>query len=137
MVLEICFQGVDGEQLGIMSICVVLQMVEEVGVDLVEIVLMVKLFVCCVMDYGKFKYQEQKCVYEVKLKQKQVQVKEVKLCFGIDENDYQIKFRNMMCFLEEEDKVKVILCFWGCEMVYQEFGMCQLEWIKVDFDVVG
>ena len=127
----------DGEQLGVMTIRAALQMAEEAGVDLVEIAPMAKPPVCRVMDYGKFKYQEQKRAHEAKLKQKQVQVKEVKLRPGTDENDYQIKLRNMIRFLEEEDKVKVTLRFRGREMAHQEFGMRQLERIKADLDAVG
>ena len=89
------------------------------------------------MDYGKFKYQEQKRAHEAKLKQKQVQVQEIKLRPGTDENDYQIKLRNMTRFLEEEDKVKVTLRFRGREMSHQEFGMRQLERIKADLELVG
>jgi translation initiation factor IF-3 len=128
---------VEGEQLGIMSIRAALQIAEEAGVDLVEIAPTASPPVCRVMDYGKFKYQEQKRAHEAKLKQKQVQVKEVKLRPGTDENDYQIKLRNMMRFLEEEDKVKVTLRFRGREMAHQEFGMRQLERIKADLDAVG
>jgi translation initiation factor IF-3 len=112
-------------------------MAEEAGVDLVEIAPMAKPPVCRIMDYGKFKYQEQKRAHEAKLKQKQVQVKEVKLRPGTDENDYQIKLRNMTRFLEEEDKVKVTLRFRGREMAHQEFGMRQLERIKADLEHVG
>jgi translation initiation factor IF-3 len=128
---------VEGEQLGIMSVRAALQMAEEAGVDLVEIAPMAKPPVCRVMDYGKFKYQEQKRAHEAKLKQKQVQVKEIKLRPGTDENDYQIKLRNMTRFLEEEDKVKVTLRFRGREMAHQEFGMRQLERIKADLEAVG
>lgn len=120
-----------------MSIRAALQIAEDVGVDLVEIAPMANPPVCRVMDYGKFKYQEQKRAHEAKLKQKQVQVKEIKLRPGTDENDYQIKLRNMMRFLEEEDKVKVTLRFRGREMAHQEFGMRQLERIKADLDAVG
>ncbi|HQR59446.1 MAG TPA: translation initiation factor IF-3 [Azonexus sp.] len=134
---EIRLQGVEGEQLGVMSIRAALQIAEDAGVDLVEIAPMASPPVCRVMDYGKFKYQEQKRAHEAKLKQKQVQVKEIKLRPGTDENDYQIKLRNMMRFLEEEDKVKVTLRFRGREMAHQEFGMRQLERIKADLDAVG
>jgi len=134
---EIRLQGVEGEQLGVMSIRAALQLAEEAGVDLVEIAPLAKPPVCRVMDYGKFKYQEQKRAHEAKLKQKQVQVKEIKLRPGTDENDYQIKLRNMTRFLEEEDKVKVTLRFRGREMAHQEFGMRQLERIKADLEVVG
>jgi len=105
--------------------------------DLVEIAPMAKPPVCKIMDYGKFKYQESKRAHEAKLKQKQVQVKEVKLRPGTDENDYQIKLRNMTRFLEEGDKVKVTLRFRGREMAHQEFGMRQLERIKVDLEALG
>ena len=134
---EIRLQGVEGEQLGVMSIRAALQLAEEAGVDLVEIAPLAKPPVCRVMDYGKFKYQEQKRAHEAKLKQKQVQVKEIKLRPGTDENDYQIKLRNMTRFLEEGDKVKVTLRFRGREMAHQEFGMRQLERIKADLDEVG
>jgi translation initiation factor IF-3 len=134
---EIRLQGVEGEQLGVMSIRAALQLAEEAGVDLVEIAPMAKPPVCRVMDYGKFKYQEQKRAHEAKLKQKQVQVKEIKLRPGTDENDYQIKLRNMTRFLEEEDKVKVTLRFRGREMAHQEFGMRQLERIRADIEAVG
>ena len=127
----------EGEQLGVMSIRAALQIAEDVGVDLVEIAPMANPPVCRVMDYGKFKYQEQKRAHEAKLKQKQVQVKEIKLRPGTDENDYQIKLRNMTRFLEEGDKVKVTLRFRGREMAHQEFGMRQLERIKADLDEVG
>jgi translation initiation factor IF-3 len=93
--------------------------------------------VCRIMDYGKFKYQEAKKAHEAKQKQKQVQVKEVKLRPGTDENDYQIKLRNMVRFLEEEDKVKVTLRFRGREMAHQEFGMRQLERVRNDLDACG
>ena len=112
-------------------------MADEAGVDLVEIAPTAKPPVCRITDYGKFKYQEQKRAHDAKLKQKQVQVKEIKLRPGTDENDYQIKLRNMTRFLEEGDKVKVTLRFRGREMAHQEFGMRQLERIKADLDAVG
>jgi translation initiation factor IF-3 len=134
---EIRLIGEEGEQVGVVSIRTALQMAEEAGVDLVEIAPLAKPPVCRIMDYGKFKYQEAKRAHEAKLKQKQVQVKEIKLRPGTDENDYQIKLRNMIRFLEEEDKVKVTLRFRGREMAHQEFGMRQLERIKADLEEVG
>lgn len=112
-------------------------MAEEAGLDLVEIAPMAKPPVCRVMDYGKFKYQEQKKAHEARLKQKQVQVKEVKLRPGTDENDYQIKLRNLRRFLEEGDKCKVTLRFRGREMAHQEFGLRQLERVKADLEELG
>ncbi len=127
----------EGEQLGIVNIRTALQMAEEAGVDLVEIAPTAKPPVCRIMDYGKIKYQEQKRAHEARLLQSQVQVKEVTLRPGTDENDDQIKLRNMTRFLEEEDKVKVTLRFRGREMAHQEFGMRQLERIKADLEAVG
>ncbi len=115
-----------------MNVRQALQLAEEAGVDLVEIAPMAQPPVCRIMDYGKFKYQEQKRQHEQKLKQKQVQVKEIKFRPGTDENDYQIKLRNMIRFLQEEDKVKVTLRFRGREMAHQEIGMRQIERIRLD-----
>ena len=127
----------EGEQAGIVSLQVALNMAEEAGLDLVEIAPMAKPPVCRVMDFGKFKYQESKKAHEAKLKQKQIQVKEVKLRPGTDENDYQIKLRNLKRFLEEGDKCKVTLRFRGREMAHQEFGLRQLERVKADLDELG
>ena len=129
---EVRLIGEEGEQIGVVTIRAALQMAEEAGVDLVEIAPLAKPPVCRVMDYGKFKYHEAKKQHEAKLKQKQVQVKEIKLRPGTDENDYQIKLRNMTRFLEDEDKVKETLRFRGREMAHQEIGMRQLERIKAD-----
>ncbi len=129
---EVRLIGLDGEQLGIMSSRAALALAEEAGVDLVEIAPMAQPPVCRIVDFGKFKYQEQKRQHEQKLKQKQVQVKEVKFRPGTDENDYQIKLRNMTRFLEEEDKVKVTLRFRGREMAHQDIGMRQIERIRAD-----
>jgi len=111
-----------------------MQMADEAGLELVEIAPLAKPPVCRIMDYGKFKYQEAKKAHEAKLKQKQVQVKEIKIRPGTDENDYQIKLRNMIRFLQEEDKVKVTLRFRGREMAHQEIGMRQLERFKADVE---
>ncbi|QTQ32965.1 Translation initiation factor IF-3 [Aromatoleum bremense] len=110
---------------------------EEAGLDLVEIAPMAQPPVCRVMDFGKFKYQEQKKAHEARLKQKQVQIKEVKLRPATDENDYQIKLRNLKRFLEEGDKCKVTLRFRGREMAHQEFGLRQLERVKADLEEIG
>ena len=120
-----------------MSLNAALSMAEEAGLDLVEIAPMAAPPVCKLMDFGKFKYQEQKKAHEARLKQKQVQVKEVKLRPGTDENDYQIKLRNLKRFLEEGDKCKVTLRFRGREMAHQEFGLRQLERVKADLEEMG
>ncbi len=120
-----------------MSLNAALAAAEEAGLDLVEIAPMAKPPVCKIMDFGKFKYQEQKKAHEARLKQKQVQIKEVKLRPGTDENDYQIKLRNLKRFLEEGDKCKVTLRFRGREMAHQEFGLRQLERVKADLEEHG
>jgi translation initiation factor IF-3 len=114
-----------------------LEAAEEAGLDLVEIAPMAQPPVCKVMDFGKFRYQEQKKAHEARLKQKQVQIKEVKLRPGTDENDYQIKLRNLRRFLEEGDKCKVTLRFRGREMAHQEFGLRQLERVRTDLGDIG
>ena len=129
--------GVEGEQIGIVTIRAALQMAEEAEVDLVEIAPLAKPPVCKMMDFGKFKYQEAKRAHEAKLKQKQVQVKEVKFRPGTDDNDYQIKLRNLVKFLQEGDKAKITLRFRGREMAHQEFGMRMLERIKGDLTDVA
>ena len=118
--------------MGVMSSREALSLAEEAGLDLVEIAPMARPPVCRIVDFGKFKYQEQKRQHEQRQKQKQVQVKEVKFRPGTDENDYQIKLRNMTRFLEEEDKVKVTLRFRGREMAQQDIGMRQIERIRAD-----
>jgi translation initiation factor IF-3 len=112
-------------------------MAEEAEVDLVEIAPQAEPPVCKLMDYGKFKYQEQKRAHDARLKQKVIQVKEVKFRPGTDENDYQVKLRNLTRFLEEGDKVKVTLRFRGREMAHQEYGVRQLERIKADVEEVA
>jgi len=114
-----------------------LVLAEEAELDLVEIAPMAKPPVCKIMDFGKFKYQESKRAHEAKLKQKQVQVKEVKFRPGTDENDYQIKLRNVIKFLGEGDKAKITLRFRGREMAHQEIGMRVLERIKTDLEEVA
>ncbi|MEN9357783.1 MAG: hypothetical protein RL695_1954 [Pseudomonadota bacterium] len=88
--------------------------------------------VCRLMDFGKFKYQEAKRAHDAKLKQKQIQVKEIKFRPGTDEGDYKIKLRNLIKFLQEGDKTKITLRFRGREMAHQEFGIRLLERVKTD-----
>jgi translation initiation factor IF-3 len=127
----------NGEQLGVVATRDALKMAEERDVDLVEIAPLAKPPVCKLMDYGKFKYREQKKAHEAKLKQKQIQVKEIKFRPGTDEGDYQIKLRNLIRFLEEGDKTKVTLRFRGREMAHQEFGVRLLERVKADLQPYG
>ena len=126
--------GEGGEQLGIVPIRQALTLAEEAGLDLVEIAPMAAPPVCKIMDIGKFKYQEAKRQHEAKLKQKQVVVKEVKFRPGTDENDYQIKLRNVIKFLGEGDKAKITLRFRGREMAHQEIGMELIKRIEADLE---
>lgn len=112
-------------------------MAEEKDIDLVEIAPTAQPPVCRLMDYGKFKYTEQKKQHEARLKQKQIQVKEVKFRPGTDEGDYQIKLRNLIRFLGDGDKAKVTLRFRGREMAHQEFGVRLLERVKADLEEHG
>jgi translation initiation factor IF-3 len=127
----------NGDQLGIVSIADALRMAEEQEVDLVEIAPLAKPPVCKLMDYGKFRYREQKKAHEAKLKQKQIQVKEIKFRPRTDEGDYKIKLNKLVGFLEEGDKVKVTLRFRGREMAHQEFGFRVLERVKADLEAHG
>lgn len=124
--------GVDGEQLGIVSLNQALSMAEDAEIDLVEIAPQAAPPVCRLMDYGKFKYHESKKQHEARLKQKQVQVKEVKFRPGTDEGDYQVKLRNLIRFLQEGDKAKVTLRFRGREITHQELGLALLKRVEAD-----
>ena len=129
--------GSDGEPLGIVEIEKALAIAEEQEIDLVEIAPTAKPPVCRLMDYGKFKYNEQKKHHDAKLKQKQIQVKEVKFRPGTDKGDYDIKLRNLIRFLGEGDKAKVTLRFRGREMAHQEFGVRLLERVRADLEEHG
>ncbi len=129
--------GVEGEAIGIVKIEDAMKMAEDSDIDLVEIAPTAKPPVCRLMDYGKFKYRESKKAHEAKLKQKQIQVKEVKFRPGTDEGDYKIKVRNLTRFLTEGDKTKVTLRFRGREMAHQELGMQLLKRVEADLKEVG
>ncbi len=129
---EIRLIGVEGEQAGIVTLAEAMRMAEEAEVDLVEISPVAVPPVCRLMDYGKFKYRESKKKHEAKLKQKQIQVKEVKFRPGTDEGDYQVKLRNLVRFLTEGDKAKVTLRFRGREMSHQELGLQLLKRVEAD-----
>jgi len=114
-----------------------MRLAEEADIDLVEIAPTAKPPVARLMDYGKFKYRESKKAHEAKLKQKQIQVKEVKFRPGTDEGDYKIKVRNLIRFLTEGDKAKVTLRFRGREMAHQELGVQLLRRVEADLKEVG
>ena len=129
--------GIDNEPLGIVTLAEAMKLAEEKEIDLVEIAPTAKPPVCRLMDYGKFKYRESKKAHEAKLKQKQIQVKEVKFRPGTDDGDYKIKVRNLIRFLTEGDKAKITLRFRGREMAHQELGMALLKRVEADLKEVG
>ena len=110
---------------------------EEVGLDLVEIAPEAKPPVCKILDYGKYKYEEQKKANEARKKQKVIDVKEIKMRPNIDHHDYDVKMRAMNKFLGEGDKVKVTLRFRGREMAHQELGLKVLERVRDDLGNVS
>ncbi|HEX5486119.1 MULTISPECIES: translation initiation factor IF-3 [Limnobacter] len=131
---EVRLIGIEGEQLGIVKTLDAIQMAEEAEVDLVEIAPQATPPVAKLMDYGKFRYQEQKKAQEAKSKQKQVQIKEIKFRPGTDDGDYKVKLKNLIRFLEDGDKCKVTLRFRGREMAHQEIGARLLERVRTDLD---
>ena len=129
--------GVDGTQIGIVRTSEALAMAEEAGVDLVEVAAKANPPVCRLMDYGKFRYQEQKRQQEMKAKQKVIQVKEVKFRPATDENDYQTKLRALIRFLGDGNKAKVTLRYRGREMAHQDLGQDVLTRIREDLAEVA
>ena len=122
----------DGAQIGIVRTVEALRMAEEADVDLVEIAPNAQPPVCRLMDYGKFRYQEQKKAQEMKARQKVVQVKEVKFRPATDENDYQTKLRAVRRFLGDGDKAKITLRYRGREMAHQQLGAQIMERIRTE-----
>jgi translation initiation factor IF-3 len=112
-------------------------MAEEVGLDLVEISPGANPPVCKIMDFGKFKYEQQKKAVEAKKKQKIIEIKEVKFRPNIDTHDYDVKMRSVTKFLGEGDKVKVTLRFRGREMAHLELGRELLQRIAGDIEEIA
>ncbi len=111
-----------------------LEMAAAAGLDLVEVAAAADPPVCKILDYGKFKFQEQKRKNEARKKQKVIEVKEIKMRPSIDDNDYNVKMRAIHRFLEEGDKVKITIRFRGREMLHQELGMVVLDRVRADLD---
>ncbi len=138
MAPSVRLNGINNEPLGIVTIQEALRLSGEADVDLVEIAATADPPVCRLMDYGKFKYQEQKKAAEAKSKQKVVEVKEVKFRPGTDDGDYNIKMRNLRRFIAEDgDKGKVTLRFRGREITHQDIGMRMLERIRDELSDVA
>lgn len=124
--------GSDGEMIGVLSRDEALRMAEDEGLDLVEIQPNADPPVCKIMDFGKFRFEQQKKASEAKKKQKQVEIKELKFRPVTDDGDYQIKLRNMRRFIAEGDRVKVVVRFRGREMSHTELGLAMTQRIEED-----
>ena len=122
----------DGQNRGTLPFFDALAIAEEAGLDLVEIAPNSDPPVCKILDYGRFRFNEQKKQAEARKKQKTVEVKEIKLRPGIDKHDYDVKMKAVQRFFEEGDKVKVTLRFRGREMAHQELGVELLNRVKDD-----
>jgi translation initiation factor IF-3 len=122
----------DGQNRGVVAFFDALKLAEDVGLDLVEIAPNSEPPVCKILDYGKYRFNEQKKQAEARKKQKTVEVKEIKLRPGIDDHDYDVKMRAMKGFFEDGDKVKVTLRFRGREMAHQDIGMRVLDRVRSD-----
>jgi translation initiation factor IF-3 len=124
--------GAAGENVGVVSPDRALAMAEEAGLDLVEISPNASPPVCKIMDFGKFKYEQQKRESEARKKQKIIEIKEIKFRPNTDKNDYEVKMRSVFKFLENGDKVKITLRFRGREMAHQNLGRELLERVAED-----
>jgi translation initiation factor IF-3 len=126
-----------GNMVGIVGRNEALAMASDVGLDLVEVAPNADPPVCKILDFGKYKYEEQKKKNEARKKQKIIEVKEIKLRPSIDDHDYDVKVRSMLKFIEEGDKVKVTMRFRGRELAHQELGMDVLVRVKDDLDEIA
>jgi translation initiation factor IF-3 len=129
-VREVQLIDAEGQNRGVVDIVEALRLSEEGGLDLVEIVPNAEPPVCKILDYGKFRFNEQKKAAEARKKQKIVEIKEIKLRPGIDDHDYETKMKAVRRFFDEGDKVKFVLRFRGREMAHQELGFRVLERVK-------
>ncbi|HWV81579.1 MAG TPA: translation initiation factor IF-3 [Hyphomicrobiaceae bacterium] len=127
----------DGENVGVVETLDALRKAEEAGLDLVEVSPDASPPVAKILDYGKFKFQEQKKQAEARKKQKIVEIKEIKMRPSIDDHDYDVKMRAIKRFFEEGDKVKVTLRFRGREMAHQQLGMAVLQRVKAEVQEIS
>lgn len=134
---EIRLIGAEGENVGVVTPARAMDLAEEAGLDLVEISPNANPPVCKIMDFGKFKYEQQKRESEARKKQKVIEVKEVKFRPNTDTHDYEVKMRNVYKFLENGDKVKITLRFRGREMAHQNLGRALLERVAEDTSEMG
>lgn len=129
---EIRLIGAEGENHGVVTPARAMALAEEAGLDLVEISPNAEPPVCKIMDFGKFKYEQQKREAEARRKQHVIEIKEIKFRPGTDTHDYDVKMRSVKRFLEEGDKVKVTLRFRGREMAHQQLGLELLNRVAAD-----
>jgi translation initiation factor IF-3 len=129
--------GADGEQVGVMSHAAALDLAKQSGLDLVEVSPNAEPPVCRVMDFGKYKFEQNKKSQSARKKQKQIHIKEVKFRPGTEDGDYQVKLRNLVRFLSQGDKAKVTLRFRGREMAHQELGVKLLKRVQGDLEEYG
>ncbi|QYX58584.1 translation initiation factor IF-3 [Roseovarius sp. SCSIO 43702] len=134
---EIRLIGADGDNVGVVTPVRAMEMAEEAGLDLVEISPNANPPVCKIMDYGKYKYEQQKRESEARKKQKVIDVKEIKFRPNTDTHDYDVKMRNVVKFLEGGDKVKITLRFRGREMAHQDIGRELLQRVASDIEGIG
>lgn len=134
---EVRVIGAEGEQLGILQRNEAIAMAREIGCDLVEVSSNAMPPVCRIMDYGKFKYEQQKKKQDAKKRQAVVQVKEIKVRPKTDEHDYETKLKHIRSFLEDGDRCKVTVFFRGREIVHKDRGIEILERIVKDLEDVG
>lgn len=126
-----------GENLGVVSKDEAIERAEEAGMDLVEISPSAEPPVCKILDYGRFKYQDQKKKSEARKKQKTIDIKEIKMRPNIDQHDYDVKMRAINRFIADGDKVKVTMRFRGREMVHQELGLKVLDRVRDQIEEVA
>ena len=125
-----------GENHGVISLEDALEIADEAGLDLVEVSPQVSPPVCKVLDYGKYKYEQQKKANEARKKQKTIDVKEIKMRPSIDEHDYQVKMKNVRKFLNHGDKVKMTIRFRGREMAHQDLGLRVLTRVREELEEI-
>ncbi|WP_428832605.1 translation initiation factor IF-3 [Labrys okinawensis] len=134
---EVMLIDQDGQNRGVTDTRAAIAMAYDAGLDLVEVAANAEPPVCKIMDYGKFKFNEQKKAAEARKNQKTVEIKEIKLRPAIDDHDYDVKMKAMKRFFEEGDKVKVTLRFRGREMAHQEIGYRLLNRVKDDTGLIA
>lgn len=136
-VREVRVIGENGEQLGVLTTPEALKCAEEAGLDLVEVAPTATPPVCRIIDYSKYKYEQEKSEKEARKKQRVVHIKEVRMGPKIGEHDYQFKLRNLEDFLKRGDKVKVTMMFKGREMAHVDLGRKILDRLSSDISAVG